>query len=108
MVLPSTPTSVLTSAGLPPPDEELSCALLLQPVAAEMRTAASSAAPAERFPSFTWSSLVLVGLTGHRWSNERCGLCPERTRRPRRGHGRDGGTVWPAPRGRRVRRGSPG
>src|SRR4051794_12454746 len=108
MVFPWMPTSVLTSAALPPPDEELFCALLLQPVAAVMRTAASSAALAARFPNFTWSSLVLVGLTGHLWSNERCDLCPERTRRPRRGHGRDGGTVWPAPRGRRARRGSPG
>ena len=53
----------------PPPDDELFCALLLQPVAAETRTAVSSTALAERLRRFTRNSLVLVGLMGHLWSN---------------------------------------
>src|SRR5690349_7489854 len=104
MVLPSTPVSVLTCAPPPPPDDELFCALLLQPVAAVSRVTASSAAPAERLPNFTWSSLVLVGLTGHRWWNfwwlpGRQG--PVSVRDPCH----DGGTSRPDRRDRRVRRG---
>src|SRR3954471_3099732 len=94
MVLPSTPTSVWTSAASPLPDDELSSALLLQPeAAATTATVARMTAPRERLPGFMTCSLVLVGRRGRCWSEG----CRDWRRNwwgcPFRGRGPCGGTV---------------
>src|SRR3954452_10078456 len=114
MVLPSTPKSVWTSAAAPPlaeDDPPLSCALLLQPLAAVATTATAASAEAARFivRCFMWCSLVLVDRTGQRWwtgrSRLRAARRPSRRRGPAPGHGHGGGSVRRGRRGRRARRG---
>src|SRR4051794_13561553 len=73
MVLPSTPTSVVTSPELPPPPlEPLLSALVLQPLAATTTAAPSSATARAYFPVLISScSLALDDRTGWWCSGKR-------------------------------------
>src|SRR3954447_7166979 len=64
MVLPSTPTSVVTLPALPPPPLDPLSALVLQPVAATTRATPISAAAREYFRVLIcWCSLALDDRT---------------------------------------------